>query len=148
MSGFDDGWYEPIRAGGVGAELINFFRRENAKQLEEGKYVPRTLHDFLDCCPERHRRQHENLGLEVRRFCHNLIAEGLIYPVGFDPKQELPYSERFVSYWFDDQLAAYGSYDFAAFGFAEVCRHFEPAVIRLGVMEDGAEHEQSGTAFL
>jgi len=128
---FEETEYKPIESGGVGAELINFFLRENAKQSENGKYVPRTLDDFLDHCPARHRQGHPDLGLEIRRFCHNLIAEALLYSVGFDPEGELPYSERFVSYYFDEKLAAYGSYDFVAFGFTEVRKHFESSVIRL-----------------
>jgi len=36
---FEETGYKPIESGGVGAELINFFLRENAKQSENGKYV-------------------------------------------------------------------------------------------------------------
>lgn len=147
---FDDCWYKPIKAGGVGAELVNFFLRENAKQLEGGSYAPRTLSDFLDVCPQRHRERHPDLGLEVRRYCHNLMAEALLFPAGFNAEQERerPYNEQFISFTLLKDLAAYGSYDFVALGLPEVRRHFLPSVIRLGVLEEGKEKEIWGTAFL
>ena len=40
--------YQSYEKGGIGAELMNFFLRENAKPLGNGKFTPRTLHDFLD----------------------------------------------------------------------------------------------------
>lgn len=149
IDGFEDSCNTPVKVGGVGAELMNFFLRENAKQLDSGGYVPRTLDDFLDECPRRHQEQHTDLGLEVRRFCHNLIGEALLYSVGFDLDGELPYNERFVSFHFFEELASYGSYDFVALGgFPEVRRHFESSVIRLGVLEDDAEKEMWGSSFL
>jgi serine protease Do len=146
----DECWYKPVEVGGIGAELVNFFLRENAKQLEGDRYVPRTLSDFLDVCPQRHRERHKDIGFEVRRYCHNLMAEALLFPAGFDTEQERerPYDERFISFSLFKDLAAYGSYDFVALGYPEMRRHFEPSVIRLGVLKDDEEKEIWGTAFL
>ncbi len=140
--------YQSYEKGGIGAELMNFFLRENGKPLGDGKYAPRTLHDFLDNCPKRHRERHENLGLIIRTFCHRLLAEGQLFSVGFDPEQDLPYSEQFFSYFFIEELAEYGAYDFTALGFAEVVHHFSSSVIKLNVKSSGSCEEFSGTAFL
>lgn len=141
--------YQPYEKGGIGAELINFFLRENSKPLGDGKYTPRTLHDFLDNCPKKHRDRHENLGLIIRKYCHRLIAEGLLFSVGFDPEQNLPYSEQFFSYFFNEELAEYGAYDFTALGFTEIVHRFSPSVIKLSVKSIGcSEQEVSGTGFL
>jgi serine protease Do len=140
--------YQSYEKGGIGAELMNFFLRENAKPLGDGKYTPRTLHDFLDNCPTRHRDQHENLGLIIRTFCHRLIAEGQLFSVGFDTEQDLPYSEQFFSYFFIEELAEYGAYDFTALGFTEVVHRFSPSVIKLNVKPVESSEEFSGTGFL
>jgi hypothetical protein len=140
--------YQSYEKGGIGAELMNFFLRENAKPVGNEKYTPRTLHDFLDNCPKRHRARHENLGLIIRTFCHRLIAEGQLFSVGFDPTQNLPYSEQFFSYFFMEELAEYGAYDFTALGFTEVVHCFSPSVIKLCVKQIESEEEFSETAFL
>lgn len=140
--------YQPYEKGGIGAELMNFFLRENGTKLDDGKFVPRTLHDFLDNCPSRHRDRHENLGLIIRTFCHRLIAEGQLFSVGFDPKQDLPYSEQFFSYFFIEELAEYGAYDFVALSFSEIVRHFASSVVKLNVKPAESSQEFSGTGFL
>lgn len=132
---------------------MNFFLRENADKLADGSYRARTLHDFLDNCPKRHRERHPNLGLIIRTFCTGLIDDGQLFSVGFDPEQDLPYSERFISYFYLPELADYRSYDFSALGYMEVRRCFENSVIRLGVTQRPTENllmdgEQAGTAFL
>lgn len=130
-----------------------FFLQSHTKKLDNGIYEGRTLHDFLDNCPERHRKRFPNLGLMIRTLCKGLIDDGQLFSVGFDASQRLPYSERFMSYFYLDRLADYGCYDFSALGFPEVRRRFAKSVIRLGVsMSDGEDcldnAETSGTAFL
>src|SRR5947209_9760746 len=101
--------YEPVKVGGLAAEIINFFLRENAKEVD-GKRVPRTLTDFLDECAGDYLEQYPDLGFEVRRYVQNLLNETILFSVGFDQSQELPYNEQFISYRFSEELAAYGSY--------------------------------------
>lgn len=132
----------------IGTAMVWYFLRENGKPDGSGKYTARTLHDFLDYCPKNLRDKHQHLGLIARVFCHKLIAEGFLFSVGFDPNQELPYSERFVSYFFIDELAEYGDYDFTALGFKEIVRRFQPSVIKLSVVSAGETEVTTGTAFL
>lgn len=130
---------------GLAAEIVHFFW--NVYSLDQdGKPSPKTLEDFLDACPEYHYERHPDLGLEIRRFCHNLIAEGLLFSVGFNAEQELPYSERFLSYFFSKGLAAYGSYEFVAFGLSKIREHFSRSVIKLIIEERDKQH--IGTGFL
>jgi len=130
---------------GLAAEIVHFFWNVHSVD-EQGNPVPKTLHEFLDECPDYHYRRHPNLGLEIRRYCHNLIAEGLLFSVGFNPEQELPYSEQFLSYFFSKTMAAYGSYEFVAFGFSKVRDYFAKSVIKLIIEEGDKQHV--GTGFL
>ena len=130
---------------GLAAEIVHFFWNVYSID-EEGKPALKTLKDFLDECPAYHYEHNPDLGLEIRRLCHNLIAEGLLFSVGFNPEQELPYSEQFLSYFFSKGLAAYGSYEFVAFGFSKIREHFSPSVIKL-IIEVG-DKQHIGTGFL
>lgn len=132
----------------IGTAMVWYFLRENGQPDGPGKYIARTLHDFLDDCPKALRNKHKHLGLIARIFCHKLIAEGFLFSVGFDPDQELPYSERFVSYYFGDELAEYGDYDFTAIGFKEIVHRFQSSVIKLSVVSAGDTKVTTGTAFL
>lgn len=132
----------------IGTAMVAYFLRENGKPDGSGKYVARTLHDFLDDCSTDLRNKHQHLGLIARVFCQKLIAEGFLFSVGFDPDQELPYSERFVSYFYNDELAEYGDYDFTALGFKEIVNRFQASVIKLSVVSAGGDEITTGTAFL
>lgn len=140
--------YQSYEKGDIGAELVNFFLRENGKPLEGGKFAPRTLTDFLDNLPRRHRKNHRDIGLIVRIYCQKLINDGQLFTVGFDHEQQPPYNEQFFSYFFIDQLAEYGTYDFTVLGFPQIVRHFENAVIKLIVAPGVQGRETSGSSFL
>jgi trypsin-like peptidase len=130
--------YDLARSGtieGLAAEIVHFFWDVYCLD-DKGNPVPKTLHDFLDECSHYHYEQYPDLGLEIRRFCHNLIAEGFLYSVGFNPTQRYPYNEQFLSYFFSRELAAYGSYEFVAFGFPKVLEHFRNSIIRLDVLQE------------
>lgn len=134
-----------VRSGkieGLAAEIVHFFWDAFSFD-EKGDPKPKTLYDFLNACEHFHHEQYPDLGLEVRRFCHNLIAEGLLFSVGFDPSQRFPYNEQFLSYFFSRELAVYGSYEFVAFGFPKIRDHFSNSVVKLKVSGDGV-----GTGFL
>lgn len=130
---------------GLAAEIVHFFWNIHSLD-EEGNPSPKSLEDFLDVCPAYHYENHPDLGLEIRRFCQNLIAEGLLFSVGFNAEQEFPYSERFLSYFFSKGMAAYGSYEFVAFGLSKIREHFSGSVIKL-IIEDG-DKQHIGTGFL
>lgn len=138
--------YEPVKVGGLGAEIIHFFLRENAKEVD-GKRVPRTLTDFLNECVRYYHEQYPDLGFEIRRYCQNLINEAILFSVGFDQDQDLPYNERFISFHFSEELAAYGSYEFAAFGFPEMRKRFKDSVLPIIVKEE-CKDETNGTCFI
>ena len=140
--------YKSYEKGGIGSELMNFFLRENGIPLNDGKFGPRTLHDFLDHCPERHENQHPYIGFTVRIFCQRLINEALLYSVGFDATQESPYNEQFFSYFFEEESAEYGIYDFIALSFPEIAKHFKPSVIKLIVTRSSESPVITGTSFL
>lgn len=140
--------YESYESGDIGAELMNFFLRENGEPLEGGKFAPRTLTDFLDSLPARHRKNHENLGLIIRIYCQKLINDGQLFTVGFNQAQDPPYNEQFFSYFFIDKLAEYGTYDFTVLGFPKIVRHFEKSVVKLIVAPGGDEDDTTGTGFL
>jgi serine protease Do len=130
---------------GLAAEIIHFFWDVHSFD-DQGNQVPKTLTDFLDECTIYHHTQHPELGLEIRRICHNMIAEGLLFSVGFNPEQRLPYSEKFLSYFFSRPMAAYGSYEFVAFGLSKIREHFTNSVVKL-IITDG-DKEYVGTGFL
>jgi len=137
-----------VRSGkieGLAAEIVHFFWDVFSFD-EKGNPKPKTLHDFLNACDQFHHEQYPDLGLEVRRFCHNLIAEGLLFSVGFDPNQRFPYNEQFLSYFFSRELAVYGSYEFVAFGFAKIRDHFSNSVVKLKLTGNGKP--AVGTGFL
>jgi len=137
-----------VRSGkieGLAAEIVHFFWDVFSFD-ENGDPKPKTLHDFLNECQHLHHEQYPDLGLEVRRFCHNLIAEGLLFSVGFDPNQRFPYNEQFLSYFFSRELAVYGSYEFVAFGFAKIREHFSNSVVKLKLTQNGKP--AVGTGFL
>lgn len=140
--------YKSYEKGDIGAELMNFFLRENGKPLEDGKFAPRTLTDFLDSLPSRHRKNHQHLGLIVRIYCQKLINDGQLFTVGFDQTQNPPYNEQFFSYFFIDQLAEYGTYDFTVLGFPQIVKHFETSVVKLIVAPGIEDRETTGTGFL
>jgi serine protease Do len=130
---------------GLAAEIVHFFW--DAYSLDaEGKLTPRTLNDFLNNCPPYHDKLYPDLGLEIRRFCHRLIAEGLLFSVGFDQSQKPPYNEQFLSYFFSREMASYGSYEFVAFRFPKVVEHFSNSVVKL-VITRGCQQD-IGTGFL
>lgn len=127
---------------GLAAEIVHFFW--DAFSLEKNDDPkPKTLYDFLTACEHFHHEQYPDLGLELRRFCHNLIAEGLLFSVGFDPNQRFPYNEQFLSYSFSRELAVYGSYEFVAFGFPKIRDHFSNSVVKVKLSGGGV-----GTGFL
>jgi serine protease Do len=137
-----------VRSGkieGLAAEIVYFFWDVFSLD-EKGDPKPKTLDDFLNACEHFHHEQYRDLGLEVRRFCHNLIAEGLLFSVGFDPNQRYPYNEQFLSYFFSRELAVYGSYEFVAFGFAKIRDHFSNSVVKLKLTQGGKT--SIGTGFL
>jgi hypothetical protein len=137
--------YEPVKNGGLGAELVNYFFVGNAKSINE----PRTIHDFLDDCHDLYKDKYPHLGYHIRIYIQNLINEGtLLFSVGFDPSQDLPLNEKLISYEFSEELAEYGSYDFAAFGISEVRHSFKDSVIPIFVKRDGEEHEKVWLSLL
>ena len=140
--------YKSYKNLGIGTELMHFFYMVNGASTVSGKPDALTLHDFLDNCPEHHRKLHKNLGLVIRTLCQGLIEQGQLFSVGFNPEQQLPYSEKFASYFFIEELADYGSYDFTALGFPEVVGHFKSSVIRMNVGSSFPEMSKSGTCFL
>lgn len=140
--------YESYERGDIGAELMNFFLRENGEPLDGGKFAPRTLTDFLDSLPARHRKNHEHLGLIIRIYCQKLINDGQLFTVGFNQAQDPPYNEQFFSYFFIDELAEYGTYDFTVLGFPKLVRHFENSVVKLIVAPGVDDRETTGTGFL
>lgn len=133
----------PIK--GLAAEIMHFFWDVYSFD-DQGNQVPKTLTDFLDECTCDHDKQYPDLGLEIRRFCHKLIAEGLLFSVGFNSDQRLPYSEKFLSYFFSRPMAAYGSYEFVAFGPSKIREYFSNSVVKLIITEGEKEHV--GTGFL
>lgn len=137
---------EIVRSGKIkelAAEIVNFFAYGELNE-ETGETTYKTINDFLDACWDYHHDEHPDLGFEIRMWCHNLIAEGLLYPAGFDPTQRVPYNERFMSAHFSREMAVYGSYEFVAFGFRKVIKHFANSVIRLLISDSGKEHIATG----
>lgn len=135
-----------VRSGkieGLAAEIVHFFWAAFSFDEKGDNPKPKTLYDFLTACEHFHHEQYPDLGLEVRRFCHNLIAEGLLFSVGFDPNQRFPYNEQFLSYFFSRELAVYGSYEFVAFGFPKIRDHFSNSVVKVKLSGGGV-----GTGFL
>lgn len=137
--------YTPIKEGGLAAEIVNFFLDIRMKEVN-GERIAWTLHDFLDENSLRYRKDYPDLGLELRRFIQPLVNEGLLFHAGFDPGQRHPYNERFISYDFNEELAAYGSYDFVVFGFQKVREHFKRSVIPLVVTQ--GDKVDVGSGFL
>jgi serine protease Do len=130
---------------GLAAEIVHFFWDVHSMD-QHGNPMPKTLKDFLDECPSYHYEQHQDLGFEIRRFCHNLIAEGLLFSVGFNSEQRMPYNEQFLSYFFSKEMAAYGSYEFVAFGPSKIREHFSKSVVKLIITLGDKQH--IGTGFL
>jgi serine protease Do len=138
-----------VRSGkieGLAAEIVHFFWDAFSFDEKGDHPKPKTLYDFLNACEHFHHEQYPDLGLEVRRFCHNLIAEGLLFSVGFDPNQRFPYNEQFLSYFFSRELAVYGSYEFVAFGFPKIRDHFSNSVVKLKLSQ--GTKRGVGTGFL
>lgn len=139
--------YKRVKVGGLAAELMNYFLNIRARTVN-GKRVARTLTDFLDDCGGFYQgEQYRDLGFTIRGYCQKLINADILFSVGFNDEQEPPYNERFFSYDFDEELAAYGSYEFAAFGFLKVREHFRDSVRPVFVKAEGLD-ETNGTCFL
>jgi serine protease Do len=128
---------------GLATDLIRFFHLSNAP-LRDNIARPWAISDFLQNHPQYHG---DILGLSIA--CNRLSAEGLLNHAGNTGTAAF-YGDCYYSMItakFNEEIAAYGIFEFLVFGFPLIRNHFEKSVLPLIVTlkDDG---DSIGSGFL
>lgn len=126
---------------GLATDLIRFFHISNAP-LRGSIPQPWAISDFLQNHPQYHG---DILGVSIA--CNRLSAEGLLNHAGNTGTAvfhgDCYYS--MVTAKFNEEIAAYGIFEFLVFGFPLIRNHFEKSVLPLIVtLQDGTPSIGSG----
>jgi serine protease Do len=125
---------------GLATDLIRFFQVSNAP-LRDNTVRPWAISDFLQNHPQYHGHI---IGLSIA--CNRLSAEGLLNHAGTTGNAP-PYGDCYYSMVakVNEEIAAYGFFEFLVFGFPLIRNHFEKSVLPLDVtLKDGTPSIGSG----
>ena len=123
-------------------DLIRFFHVSNAP-LRDNTVRPWAISDFLQEHP-----QYRGGILRLSIACNRLSAEGLLNHAG-NTGTAPPYGDCYYSMTanLNEEIAAYGIFEFLVFGFPLIRNHFEKSVLPLDVTLQGGGHS-IGSGFL
>lgn len=123
---------------GLATDLIRFFHVSNAP-VRDNTARPWAISDFLQNHP-----QYRDF-LELSIACNRLSAEGLLNYAGNTGAAPL-YGDCYYSMAkVNEEIAAYGIFEFLVFGFPLIRNHFEKSVLSLDVtLQDGTPSIGSG----
>jgi serine protease Do len=123
----------------IGAELAEFFYIGNANRSAEG-LTPKSLGNFLSAYDYYQRID------EVLIIVNRLISEGILFFAGHS-RGSPPLSNTYGSFSFNRDAAQYGIYDFMAYGFPLIRKHFYKAVRPVVVQKPNDDYD-IGSGFL
>jgi serine protease Do len=125
---------------GLATDLIRFFHVSNAP-LRDNTVRPWAISDFLQEHP-----QYRGGILRLSIACNRLSAEGLLNHAG-NTGTAPPYGDCYYSMTanLNEEIAAYGIFEFLVFGFPLIRNHFEKSVLPLIVtLQDRTDSIGSG----
>jgi serine protease Do len=126
---------------GLATDLIRFFHISNAP-LRGSIAQPWAISDFL----QNHPQYHGDI-LVLSIACNRLSAEGLLNHAG-NTGTAVFYGDCYysmVTAKFNEEIAAYGIFEFLVFGFPLIRNHFDKSVLPLIVtLQDGRDSIGSG----
>lgn len=127
---------------GIATDLIRFFQALNAQRIDNS-FHPWAISDFLQDHP-----QYYGEFFRLSIVCNRLSAEGLLNYTG-NTGAAPPYGDCYYSMTkVNEEIAAYGIFEFLVFGFPLIRNHFEKSVLPLIVVTREEGKDSIGSGFL